>query len=133
MREKLEQAKGAADFAAETEDLFAQLAPDAPNFPLVRVLLEFMEENPGLDYGSPGPLAHFVEKYFGRGFERELVESLERHATPPTTWMLNRLINGTKEPRERARLVDLMRAIERSRDTDAETRERAKRFLERLG
>ena len=30
-----------------------------------------MELNPGLDFGTPGPLVHFVEQFYGNGYEQK--------------------------------------------------------------
>jgi hypothetical protein len=73
-----------------------------------------MEDHSDLDFGTPGPLVHFVECFHRKGYESKLVESVERKPTSHTLWMLNRLINGTDEGEERRRLVDLM---ERARRT----------------
>jgi hypothetical protein len=75
----------------------------------VRTILTFMEKHPALDYGAPGPLVHFVERFFGAGYEDELLASLERRPTGHTVWMLQRLINGTKGARKRAPLITALK------------------------
>src|SRR5712671_5533785 len=67
----------------------------------VEPILRFMESNPGLDLGSPGPLVHFVERFYGNGYEQKLIDSLQRKPTPHTVRMLNRVINGTNDPAEK--------------------------------
>jgi hypothetical protein len=59
-------------------------------------ILELMERNPNVDFGMPGPLVHFVEKYYKKGYEEKLVDSLRRLPTKHTLWMLNRIINGSE-------------------------------------
>lgn len=76
----------------------------------VAPVLRFMEAHADWDLGSPGPLVHFVERFLGRGYEDELVASIERTPTPHTSWMLNRLINGELDPQRKARLLGVMEA-----------------------
>jgi hypothetical protein len=62
----------------------------------VEPIIKLMEQNPDIDFGSPGPLVHFVEQFYGNGYEEKLVQSINRFPTPHTLWMLNRIINGTE-------------------------------------
>ena len=64
-------------------------------FLAVEPLLLLMERNPDIDYGMPGPIVHFVERFYGNGYEGKLVESIKRNPTKHTLWMLNRIINGS--------------------------------------
>ena len=75
-----------------TEDL--QERPDA--FLAVGPILKILEANPDVDFGTPGPLVHFVEKFYKQGYEELLVDSIKRCPTELTIWMLNRIINGSK-------------------------------------
>ena len=56
-------------------------------------ILHFMEENPKIDYGMPGPLVHFMEKKYKKGYEKLLLESIKRKPTEHTVWMLNEKSN----------------------------------------
>ena len=58
----------------------------------VQPLLRLMERHPLTDFGSPGPIVHFVERFYKKGYEEELLLSLKRMPTLHTVWMLNRLI-----------------------------------------
>ncbi len=55
---------------------------DAPS--AVAVILEFLELHPDLDVGTPGPLVHYVERFFGRGYEAQLTDSVRRRPTEHT-------------------------------------------------
>ena len=44
-------------------------------------ILHFMEENPKIDYGMPGPLVHFMEKKYKKGYEKLLLESIKYKVT----------------------------------------------------
>ena len=91
-------------------------------------LLSIMEENPEFDFGSPGPIAHTVERYFKKGYESLLVDSLDRKPTPHTVWMLNRVINGV-EYDKKADYENLMRKISSDRKLSADVRNSAVKFL----
>ena len=56
-------------------------------------LFVFMENNPNIDYGMPGPIVHFMESYYKKGYEDELLKSVKRKPTQHTVWMLNRILN----------------------------------------
>ena len=72
-------------------------------------ILRFMEQHPDVDYGSPGPLTHFVERVRGPDYSQRLVESVARTPMMITLWMLHRLINGTDAPNERRPLIACLR------------------------
>ncbi|PRH05215.1 hypothetical protein [Burkholderia gladioli] len=57
-------------------------------------IFAILENNPSKDFGSPGAIVHAAERYFGKGYEQKLIESLSRNPTVHTVWMLNRVING---------------------------------------
>jgi hypothetical protein len=78
----------------------------------IEPILRFMEDHPDLDYGLPGPLVHFVEKFFLNGYdvyEKKLLESVDRRPTSMNVWMVNRVLNVTKEPQKRTALLQVMR------------------------
>lgn len=54
-------------------------------------LFVFMENNPNIDYGMLGPIVHFMESYYKKGYEDELLKSVKRKPTQHTVWMLNRI------------------------------------------
>jgi hypothetical protein len=76
-------------------------------------ILRFMEQHPTIDYGSPGPLVHFMEGSYKIGghaaerWERLVIESIERKPTVHTLFLLNRIIN-VASPNERQRLLQVM-------------------------
>jgi hypothetical protein len=106
-------------------------APDGSD--AVEPILLFMERNPDLEYGTPGPLVHFVERFWGHGYDQKLCESIGRRPTWHTVWMLNRLINGAKQPEERQSLIQIMKTAEAHPLADADTRDVASHCLTRLG
>jgi hypothetical protein len=96
-------------------------------FDAVEPVLKLMEEHEDIDFGTPGPLVHFVETFFRQGYETKLVESLRRRPTDHTLWMLNRMINGV-DAKQRKTLVALLDEILARRDLSEPAREAAKEF-----
>lgn len=65
----------------------------------VQPILELMEKHPLVEFGSPGPLTHFIEKFYqqnSRFYEDLLLQSVLKQPTVHTVWLLNRIINGVK-------------------------------------
>jgi hypothetical protein len=87
-----------------------------------------MEKNPTLDFGSPGPLVHFVEKYYRNGYEPELLASVSRRPIVHTVWMLNRLINGTKEADLRNKYIDALKAAAAHPEASAGAKKRPRKY-----
>jgi hypothetical protein len=128
----LEESASCEDFVARAADLMDELSRSPQAFDAVEPILRFMELHPELDLGTPGPLVHFVERFYGHGYEQKLVESIDRKPIGHTVWMLNRIINGTKGADERRHLIEI---LERARDnpkTEEGARDLASRFLTRL-
>ena len=92
-------------------------------------ILHFMEENPKIDYGMPGPLVHFMEKKYKKGYEKLLLESIKRKPTEHTVWMLNRILNDVNLE-DRNVYMDGLKAIVKDSKYDEELRSLAKEFLE---
>jgi hypothetical protein len=102
------------DFAARTYDLTQAWVAAGAGIEAVEPILRFMERHPSLDFGSPGPLVHFVERFNGAAYLDALRASLERTPTAQTAWMLNRVANGAPTREARLALVDLMERVRRN-------------------
>ena len=63
-------------------------------------ILDFMSENPALDYGTPGALVHFIEKFPEEACADFLLDSIRKQATEHNTWMLQRIMNDWSSPRQ---------------------------------
>ena len=83
------------DFENVMMDCMEEIEENYNQLDSVQPLLRLMERHPLTDFGSPGPIVHFVERFYKKGYEEELLLSLKRMPTLHTVWMLNRLINGT--------------------------------------
>lgn len=108
------------------------LAEEADGQDAIASILALMEGNEEIDFGMPGPLVHFVERFYRNGYEELLWASIRRQATPHTLWMLNRLVNGATEE-EASLLIDLMFQAAEARNTSPEARQVALEFLDAQG
>lgn len=82
------------DFIYKSEIIVNDLRSCQDSRDAIDLLFRLIEDNPTVDFGMPGPLVHFLESFYGNGYEEKLLESLRRSPTFPTVSMLNRLING---------------------------------------
>ncbi len=134
--EQLEERLGSIeDVSGPSTELVDQWISDNVGFEAIGPILQFMENHPDVDLGSPGALVHFSEKFYGHGYgyEEKILESLSRRPVSHTIWMLNRLINGTKVPAVRQRYVDAMIRAKSHPLVDPYALGRINNFLERLG
>src|SRR5258707_3483317 len=61
-------------------------------FPLA---FEYMRERDNSDFGIPGPLSHFIEKYFPE-YVSDLADSLKIMPTEPTLFLARRIFNSAR-------------------------------------
>lgn len=122
--------KGCDDYVDYLSESLAAADSDDIDDGTFSEAFHFIERNAHADLGSPGPLVHFIERHYPR-YCRHLVESVERHPTTHTLWMLNRILNGRPSDEERAELLKLLAAIAGSEGADPELRQQSRRFWER--
>lgn len=78
---------------------------------LMDPLFRILEENSDFDFGMPGQIVHTLEKHYKKGLEEELFKSLNRKPTFYTLWMLNRIINGTSDAKEKECYMEMLKSI----------------------
>ena len=76
-----------ADEVMDAMDAFPQ------PFNLVAPILDFISKHPEVDFGSPGYLVHFVERFYHQGYEDLLIEVVAKSPTLHNIWMLHRCYN----------------------------------------
>jgi hypothetical protein len=118
------------DFVPRSESLTEEWTSTGAGVETIEPILRFMESHPSLDFGSPGPLVHFVERFYGRGYEQRLLQSIQRRPIALTAWMLNRVINGTKDAGTRMSFIDLMEKASGNPLVDQETRDLMAHFVQ---
>ena len=113
------------DFETVMMDCMEEIEENYNQLDSVQPLLRLMERHPLTDFGSPGSIVHFVERFYKKGYEEELLLSLKRMPTLHTVWMLNRLINGTDQAEV---YLELLKEISENASYDKEIREEALHF-----
>lgn len=98
-------------------------------FDYVESILRFMEDNSKVDFGEPGPLVHFMERFYKRGYERLLLESFIRKPTEQTVWMLNRILNDKNLVNRQAYMEALKESANRV-DLDDEVMQSIRHYIE---
>ncbi len=125
---EIENRIGLDDFELVMEDNIMKLEIQNVGIEAVEPLLRLMERHPLVDFGMPGAIVHFVERYYKKGYEELLVESIKRKPTMHTVWMLNRIINGSENPK---RYIEIMNSIVDCNDIEDEIRNQARKFMSR--
>lgn len=131
LKSELTKAKDSKDFESSVDFLAEELERESEPLASIETILRFMEENPEIEYGSPGSLVHFMEEFYGRGYEGLLFQSASRHPTPHIIWMVNRILNGPKNAEERNQCIAILRAATNHPLADQQAKSQARRFLAR--
>lgn len=111
-----------------TEEKLETIIDENDSLENVKRILTFMEKHPDVDYGMPGPLVHYIERFFLKGYEELLYDSVKNSPTEHTLWMLNRIINSPKLI-NRDKYLTLMKGIAVSDNVPKQIRSEAKLFL----
>lgn len=126
---KLEDLASADDVVAVSYDLTDAWTAAGVGAESIEPILRFIEANPNLDYGAPGPLVHFMETFYRNGLEEKVVESVTRTPVGTNVFMLNRLINDATGKR-RDTLLATMKQAGRNSKAKKEVRELINEFVE---
>ena len=125
---ELIEAVSSEDFS-DTEYVLAKVIGNDDSIEYAAALLKYMEENPSIDYGMPGPVVHYIERYYQKGYEQLLYESLLKKPTQHTLWMLNRIINSPALT-DKDKYMSLLRSISADETIEENVRHDAQRFLD---
>ena len=113
----------------KTNDILALICDEDENIEYVDKILKFMENNPDIDYGMPGPVVHYVEKFYMKGYEDLLLSSIERKPTIHTLWMLNRILNSPKLI-DREKYIQVLKEVVDNSMESEDIRNEAKQYLQ---
>jgi hypothetical protein len=125
---EIENSIGSDDFEFVMEDNIMKLEIQNVGIEAVEPFLQLMERHPLVDFGVPGAIVHFVERFYKKGYEELLVKSIKRKPTMHTVWMLNRIINGSENKED---YIELMNDIIDCNDVEDEIRNQARAFVGR--
>ena len=90
-------AKPYEEYYIDDEILNAMIQYPNP-YELVEPILEIIGTNPLVDFGLPGDLVYFVEKFYKKGYEELLISSVRKNPTSHNIWMVHRCYNDTENP-----------------------------------
>lgn len=112
-----------------TNDILERIKAEENGESYINDLMEFMSENPALDYGMPGPIIHSIESY---GIDKYIDTLLELENSKPNVyfnWMLNRIINVT-EGELKEKYIKILQNVANRTDIDQYICDVAKGFVE---
>ena len=108
------------EFELADEIVDAMEASPQP-FVLVAPILELIANHPEVDFGSPGELVHFVEKFYHQGYEDLLLESVLKSPTVHNIWMLHRCYNDN-DPNLVRQIQTLVGELKKDKTLDLQVR-----------
>jgi len=94
--EKLNQNVLDDDFITISYEIIEQLEEIPESIEAIEPIIKLIEMNPDADFGTPGPLVHFLEKFGENAYYYKLIESIKRQPTSHTLFMFNRIVNSLK-------------------------------------
>lgn len=112
-----------------TNNILEKISEEKEGLKYVEPLISIMESNPETDFGIPGPVVHFIEKFPEEAYVDVVLASLKRMPTSHVLWMLNRIINNP-ESKRRMEYIQVLSEISERNDADAITRAQAKEYYE---
>lgn len=125
---EIESAVGTDDFEFIMEENIMKLEVEGVGIEAVTPLLELMERHPMEDFGMPGAIVHFVERFYKNGYEELLIESVKRRPTMHTVWMLNRVMNGSENKND---YLKIMKEVTERSDVEEEIKNSVSEFMDR--
>lgn len=125
---EIENAVGTDDFEFVMEENIMKFEAEGVGIEAVTPLLQLMERHPLDDFGMPGAIVHFVERFYKNGYEELLIESVKRRPTMHTVWMLNRVMNGSENKND---YLEIMKEITERSDIEETIRNSASEFIDR--
>lgn len=123
---EIEELVGSDDFEYEMEEKMNQIEAEGAGFEIVDELIRIMERHPLDDFGMPGAMVHFIER-FSPKYEPILVDSIKRRPSLHTIWMLNRCINASDHKDE---YISILMEIVNRNDVEKAIRDSAQEFVE---
>ena len=90
-------------------------------FDLVDPVLDFISKHPEVDFGSPGYLVHFVERFYHQGYEDLLMEVVGKNPTLHNIWMLHRCCNDN-DPNLVRQIQALVGELKKDKTLDSQVR-----------
>lgn len=120
------------EFICLQYEITDQMKADKIGFEAVKSILKLMEENPLLEFGTPGPFTHFIENFYTekqQDYINLVKQSVAEKPTIHTVWLLHRIINRS-ENEKATELIEILKSISKNTEIQQEIRDFAINFLE---
>lgn len=111
----------------ETSEILDEMYNNETGEECVEFLINFMSDNPNIDYGMPGPIVHFIEKYPIEYYLEFLLKAIAKKPNDTLLWMLNRITN-VADNINREKYIDVFKKTAERKDIDAVTKDTALQF-----
>ena len=108
------------EFELADEIVDAMELYDQP-FDLVAPISDFISKHPEVDFGSPGYLVHFVERFYHQGYEDLLMEVVGKKPILHNIWMLHRCCNDN-DPNLVRQIQALVGELKKDKTLDSQVR-----------
>lgn len=112
----------------ETNNILENIKYESNSFEYVERIFELIENNPNLYFGNPGPIVHFMELYYKKGYEDLLLKSVNKCPTMQTIFMMSRVINDPKLE-EREKYINTLKTLLQKNCIDKEIKEEIESIL----
>lgn len=119
------------EFICLQYDVVDEMKANKVGFEIFQDVLELMEVHPLVEFGTPGALTHFVEKFYRENqeqYEKLLKKSVEEKPAIHTIWLLHRVINGNQGEKAEE-LIQIIKSIYENEKLHKEIRTVAGNFL----
>lgn len=117
------------DYMTFLENITEEIDKHPHGSQAIPAMFSIIEKYPDEDFGCPGPLVHVLETFLGKGYEKNLIESIHRKVTYINLSMLNRLTNKYKDQKETV-YFKFLSDIAQNSDIEEDLREQAMYYLE---
>ncbi len=119
------------DFICLQYDIVDKLEADHIGKECFLPILKLMEENETVDFGTPGPLTHYIEKFWEEieDYDKCVVDSVKRKPAIHTIILLNRIINSVTG-KEKQDYIQILEEIQKNENIDNSIRDMANMYLE---
>lgn len=108
-------------------DAMDAIEADTEPFSYVRPILDIIAAHPDIDFGTPGQLVYFVEKFSNQGYEELLIESVRKSPTPHNIWMVHRCYNDPNDSRHE-KYVELIKELRENANISDEIKNTIEEF-----
>ena len=105
-----------------------ELIKSTNSFEAVDPIIRLIESNPSIDFGNPGPLVHFLEKFGEKEYDEKLIESIIRTPSGHTLFMLNRIINSIEDDDKKETYINLFDTVIDSSTSSCDAKRVAQEF-----